>query len=88
MTLSEAGLVFSFFALIMFLLSPSMGSLVSKNNFFVLLNTVHYTHFVVLLFTRTRDYTTVFAHFIFMFANFFFFYEIFFSYVIYSTKCV
>lgn len=29
MSLSEAGLVFSFFALIMFLLSPAMGSLVS-----------------------------------------------------------
>lgn len=30
MSLSEAGLVFSFFALIMFLLSPAMGSLVNK----------------------------------------------------------
>lgn len=33
MTVSEAGLVFSFFALIMFLLSPAMGSIVSTNFF-------------------------------------------------------
>lgn len=36
MTVSEAGLVFSFFALIMFLLSPAMGSIVSIHFFIIL----------------------------------------------------
>lgn len=38
MTVSEAGLVFSFFALVMFLLSPAMGSIVSTFYKFINLN--------------------------------------------------
>lgn len=48
MSVSEAGYVFSFFALVMFLLSPTMGSLVSINRVFIEI-TNYYANYIEII---------------------------------------